>query len=460
MKRPLLNLKSYATALFAIGLMTACSSDDNSITPDQEEQEEEQEEEVSRWITVAGAKMGENPGDGNGGTLIYSVTSEDAKDPTVQIDPFNNGFVAPSNRTARLQASEDGNTIFNISYAGDTGGNYTKYIVEGEGKFTPTGSEISIAPYVGTAPRWIKLFDGDKTGAAVYVSTEHQVDDNDTPKDVTDDNYLYTNSTIGVVTLDLVDSQINNFQEHVITLSEEESAAGYYISRIDMPVLNAAGDKLYIGARVSKVDPATVESDTDYEILGSKTIVLDYPSLLNPTIISSSIGHGNTNGYRSINAFLYDGSVYQANQSDPEGSHILKIGSNNQYDDSYDFNLDDALGVEGAYVLAWRPAANGKAVLAYRHDGSAEGISGRGESFFALVDLNAKTATKINDIPYEVDFELFQYQGYAVDGNEIYLTQAPVGKNGNIYVIDTETGTVTKGAELVNTEGSHFIGAW
>ena len=466
MKRPVLNLKSYAIAIFAVGFMTACSSDDNTVAPETEQEEveevEKEEEEVeSRWITIAGAKMGDNTGDGNGGTLIYSVTSEDAKDPTVQIDPFNNGFVAPSNRTARLQASEDGNTIFNISYAGDTGGNYTKYTVNGGSDFELTGSEISIAPYVGTAPRWIKLFDGDNTGSAVYVSTEHQVDDNGTPNEVTDDTYIRTSQTIGIVTLGLVDSKINGFEEHEIGLSDEEEAQGYYISRIDMPTLNEAGDKLYIGARVSKIDPTTLESDeTDYEILGSKTIVLDYPSLLNPTVITSGVGHGNTNGYRSINSFEYGGSVYQANQSDPEGSYILKIGADNLYDDSYDFNLDDALGVNGAYVLAWRPAANGKAVLAYRHDGSAEGISGRGESYFALVDLNAKTATKLDAIPYDVDFELFQYQGYAVDGTEIYLTQAPVGQNGNIYIVETETGAVTKGAELVNATGSHFIGAW
>ncbi|MRH99027.1 hypothetical protein GH721_00655 [Kriegella sp. EG-1] len=478
MIRPLLNLKSFSFSLLAIWLMTACSSDDNTITPEQEEeqeevQEEEEEEEVveeSRWITIAGAKMGEEPGDGNGGTLIYSITSEDAKDSTVQIDPFNNGFVAPSNRTARLQASEDGNTIFNISYAGDTGGNYTKYIVNGGGDFEPTGSEVSIAPYVGTAPRWIKLFDGDQTGCAVRVDIEHIVDDNGTPEDVTDDSYVRTKQTVGVVTLDLVNSAIKSFESFELTIGEELESQGYYIGRIDMPTLNAAGDKLYIGARMNKIDPATLArdeenevdltSDSDYEILGAKTIVLDYPSLENPTIITSTISHGNTNGYRSINAFEYNGDVYQATQSDPEGSYIVKIGADNLYDDSYDFNLDDALGVTGAYVLAWRPAANGKAVLAYRHDGSVEGVSGRGESFFALVDLNAKTATKINDIPYEVDFELFQYQGYAVDGTEIYLTQAPVGANGNIYVVETETGTVTKGAELVNATGSHFIGAW
>ncbi|MBM1106627.1 hypothetical protein JQC67_10800 [Aurantibacter crassamenti] len=460
MKRTFINLKTFAAVILTAGLMTACSSDDPVINPETGETETElpETEEEARWITVAGAKMGDNPGDGNGGTLIYSVTSDDAKDPTVSIDPFQNGFIAPSNRTARLQSSEDGSTIFNISYAGDTGGNYTKYTVEGGQTFTPTGSEVSIAPYVGTAPRWIKLFDGDQTGAAVYVSTEHEIDDNGT-EDATDDTYVRTDATIGVVTLDLVNSSIKEFQEHSVPLSAEEEANGYYISRIDMPTLNAAGDKLYIGARLSKVDPATAESDSDFEILGSKTIVLDYPSLLNPTVITSTVGHGNTNGYRSINSFEYNGSVYQANQGDPEGSHILKIDANNAYDDTYDFNLDDALGIEGAYILAWRPAANGKAVLAYRHDGSAEGVSGL-QGFFALVDLNTKTATKIDDIPYHQDFDLFQYQGYVVDGTEIYLTQAAVGQNGNIYVVETETGTVTKGAELVNVTGSHFIGTF
>lgn len=453
MKRTFLNLKTFAAIIFTAGLMTACSNEDDTVvTPEPDTEEPETEEPVEpRWITVAAAKMGEDPGDGNGGTLIYSVTSEDAKNPTVSIEPFENGFIAPSNRTARLQSSEDGSTIFNISYAGDTGGNYTKYTVEGGQTFTPSGSEVSIAPYVGIAPRWIKLFDGDQTGTAVYVNNENEFDENDA--------YTRTEATIGVVTLDLVNSSIKEFQEHSVPLSAEEEAAGYYISRIDMPTLNAAGDKLYIGARLSKVDPATAESDSDFEILGSKTIILDYPSLLNPSVITSTVGHGNTNGYRSINSFEYNGSVYQANQSDPEGSYILKINSDNEYDDTYDFNLDDALGVEGAYILAWRPAANGKAVLAYRHDGSAEGVAGP-QGFFALVDLNAKTAVKIEDVPYDPDFYLFQYQGFVVEGTEIYLTQGAVGQNGNIYVVETETGAVTKGAELVNVAGSHFIGVF
>lgn len=454
MKGNFMNFKKLTAIILAGGLVSACTED---ITPNPTPDPDPVVE--SRWITVAAAKMGDNPGDGNGGTLIYSLTSDEAKDPTVSIAPFDNGFIVPSNRTARLQSSEDGNTIFNISYAGDTGGNYTKYTVGGGQSFSQTGTSVSIAPYVGSAPRWIKLFDGDNTGAAVYVSTEHQFDDNGTPEDATDDTYLRTEATMGIVTLDLVNSVIVDFQESVVPLSEEEEANGYYISRIDMPTLNAAGDKLYIGARVSKVDPATAETDREGEILGSKTIVLDYPSLLNPTVITSTVGHGNTNGYRSINSFEYNGSVYQANQGDPNGSHILKIGADNQYDDSYVFSLDNALGTDEAYILAWRPAANGKAVVAYRDATSETGAAGA-QGFFALVDLETRTAQKIEGIPYEADFYLFQYQGFVVHGTEIFLTEAPVGKNGNIYVVDTETGDVTKGAELVNVAGSHFIGVF
>ena len=454
MIRNFFNFKTI-TLLVTIGLITACSSDDDDIkTPT------EPEEQSERWITVTGARMGTNPGDGNGGTLIYAISNEDAKNTETVVDVFNNGFVAPSNRTARLQASEDGNTIFNISYAGDTGGNYTKYTVEGGQDFIPTGSEVSIAPYVGTAPRWIKLFDGDQTGSAVYVSTEHEIDDNGTPDDVTDDTYIRTEATIGVVTLDLVNSSIKNFQEFSVPLTAEEEAAGYYFSRIDMPTLNAAGDKLYIGGRLSKVDPATAESESGYEILGSKTIVLDYPSLLNPEVITSSVGYGNTNGYRSINSFEYNGSVYQANQGDPNGSHILKIGANNEYDNSYVFSLDQALGLNDTYIVAWRSVGNGKAVVAYEHAGSATGPAGKTQGFFALVDLDAKTATKLDEIPSSEDLYLYQYQGFAIYENEVYLTVAPVGQDGNIYVVDTETGSVTKGAQLINATGSHFIGTF
>ena len=52
MKRVYLNFKAFAVVTLAMGLMTACSTDDSADAGG-----EEPEEEASRWITVAAARM-------------------------------------------------------------------------------------------------------------------------------------------------------------------------------------------------------------------------------------------------------------------------------------------------------------------------------------------------------------------------------------------------------------------
>ena len=63
MKKTFLNLKTFAAIILTASLMTACSSEDDTVVtpePDTEEPEtEEPVEEDPRWITVAAAKMGE-----------------------------------------------------------------------------------------------------------------------------------------------------------------------------------------------------------------------------------------------------------------------------------------------------------------------------------------------------------------------------------------------------------------
>src|SRR5690606_40606765 len=60
-------------------------------------------DESDRWITISGAMMDDEAGDGNGGTMVYSVTPEQAKNPNVSINVFDNGMHVKSQRTARLQ---------------------------------------------------------------------------------------------------------------------------------------------------------------------------------------------------------------------------------------------------------------------------------------------------------------------------------------------------------------------
>lgn len=439
------------TALFSTLVFSVSCSDDDKTGATTEPPITE-----GRWITVAGAVMGvtdATPGDGNGGTIVYSISKENAKDPSKSYDVFENGFVLPSFRTARLQSSQDGSTLFNIAYGGPNGGEYSKYIVGGGQNFGQIGALVNISQYAGTSPRWAKLFDGDKTGIAVNVTTPTVVANGTT--------YVRTRGTATVLSLDLVNSLISEANSYEIPLTDAEEIQGHHIFRLDAPVLNKAGNKLIIGTWMRKTDPATGLNQTEFTRLGSKSVVVDYPSLENPVVINSTVGFGDTSGYRSFNAFVGDdGNIYQATQRDSNGSHFLKIGQNNQYDNSYVFSLDAALGITGSFIESWKYAGNGKAIVAYTHEGAAvSSISNQSQSFLALIDLNTKTAQKV-DLPYDVDLYLFQYQGFVIDGFDIYVTLAPVGKDGRIYIINSQTGNVTEGAKLINKPGNHFSGAF
>jgi hypothetical protein len=404
---------------------------------------------TDRWITLSGAMMGTNPGDGNGGTMVYAVSVADAKNPEKSINVYDDGFHVRSQRTARLQSSEDGKTLFNIAYTGPNGGEFSRYTVSGGKNMVESDVKVNIAAYATTAPRWVKLFDGDKTGVAVNVSGV---------KITTDENkkYKYSRGLSTVLALHLKDVLINNFKQFEIPLSPEEEALGHHIGRIDGPVLNKAGNKLIIGVSKSKHDPATGKRDvTEFAKIGAKSLIVDYPSLENPTIITSTTSFGNTNGYRSFNAFLgEDGNIYQATQNDNGGSRILKIGANNQYDNSYVFSLDAALGVTGTYIDAWRYAGKGIGYILYSHAGTKD------QGYIARVDLNTKKATLVEGIPYDVALDFSQYQGFVVNGDEVYIAVTPVGKDGNIYIINSKTNVVTKGAKLINKPGNHYIGVF
>lgn len=443
MKKNTLKLYAFGLMMSAFALTTGCSSDDNGnsepVNPVTE----------GRWITVAGALMQTTPGDGNGGTRVFAISKENAADPNFSVNVYDQGVPVQSSRTARLQSSVDGSTLFNITYTGANGGEFMTYKVNGGKEFAESQAKVNISQYAGTSPRWVKLFDGDKTGVAVNV-TAPVVNVN------VDKTYKNTRGTATVLSLDMQQTLISAFKQFEIPLTAQEEAQGHHIFRLDAPTLNKAGNKLIIGTWMRKTDPATGQNQASFTRLGSKSLVVDYPALTNPQIITSTVAFGDTSGYRSFNSFVAtDGNIYQATQRDAEkGSYILKIDQNNQYDNSYIFSLDAALGVKGSYIDAWRYAGNGIAYVVYTHDGAND------QGFVARLDLNARTAKKVEGIAYDADLNFGQYQGFVVDGNNLYIAVTPVGKDGNIYIIDIPTGNVTKGAKLANKPGNHYIGVF
>lgn len=420
--------------------LASCTSDDASPADTNNGQT------ADRWITVAGALMQDEAGDGNGGTKVFSVSKADAKNPDIAINVYENGFPVPSNRTARLQSTADGKILFNIAYTGPNGGEFSKYNVLGGKNFPAADVVVNISQYAGASPRWAKLFDGDKTGIAVNVTAP-------TIKTGENDAYLYTRGTATVLALNLQQSLIAKYQQYELPLTTPEEVQGHHIFRLDSPVLNKAGNKLIIGTWMRKTNPTTGANESNFTRLGTKSVVVDYPSLENPKVITSTVDNGDTSGYRSFNAFVAnDGNIYQATQRGSKGSHILKINQENQYDNSYVFSLDSALDITGSYVDAWRYAGNGIAYVMYTYTGTEQG-------FVARVDLNTKTATRV-ELPYEAGLDFGQYQGFVVDGDEVYVAVTPVGKDGNIYILNSKTGTVTKGAKLINKTGNHYIGVY
>lgn len=405
--------------------------------------------ESDRWITLAGALMQTEPGDGNAGTMVYSIKPEDARNPEFSVQVFDQGEHVKSNRTARLQASADGKYLYNIQYTGADGGVFNKYTVGGGNNFTEVGSPVNTAPYVGTSPRWVKV--SEQVGVAVNVKDIVNVFEGEGENA----EFKGIKGTAVVLAIDLENPRIVGTKEFELALSPEEQAAGYHIFRLDAPVLNKAGDKLMIGTWMRKYEPGTTTTDRTSPRLGTKTVIVDYPSLENPRIISSSVATGDNSGYRSPMSYVADdGQIYQATHRELEGtggSRFIRINQQSEFDNSYDFSLDAALGVTDSYIETWRYAGNGIGYVIYS-------VGGEG-GYIAQINLNQRTATKMN-IPNGEELDFGQYQGIAVDGDLVYIAVTGVSLDGNIYVFNSKTGEMSVGARLINKAGNRYIGVY
>lgn len=447
-------------ALVATFSLAGCSKDNNGGDGNDVNDD--------RWITLSGAiddPSNTTIGDGDAGTMIYSVSAADAKNPATAINVFDDGVQVKSARTARLQASADGKYLYNIQYGGADGGIFNKYSVHGKKDFRAEGAEVETAVYVSANPRWLQAADG--IGIAVRGTENALVYGGTSP------NFTFTEKTtkVEVLTLDLNNPQILKTAAFDVKLTPDEVAAGYYIWRIDVPVVNKAQNKVYIGAGVRKVNPTsftigangvpTFPQDNTSPISWSKTIVLDYPSLTNPKIITSSQTRGATNGYRSTMQYIgTDGNVYQATSGERAGtggSKILRINaSTNDYDNGYVFSLDQALGVTNSYIETWKYVGDGIGFVVYsllNETGARRG------GYIARVNLNTRTATKYT-IPNEATLSFGQIQNIAVNGDDVFIAVAPIGAEGNIYVFNRKTGEMTTGAKLLNKPGNQYIGVY
>jgi len=464
MKKNLFRIALFSTVIAALSL-GSCSSDDNNNDPDTNPPVAE----GTRWITLTGSFPDAAGTAGNGGTRAYAITPENAADPNYVVDLFKmdgekyvNGFALKSSRTARVQASEDGKFLYNIQYTGTEGGVFNKYSVSGEGKYEEVGFELNTAVILGTSPRWVKAAEGIGVG----VSFGEALD----PYTGSAPNYVWRHpkGKIKIANIDLNNTAITNTGNIDINLGTDLEAQGYHVWRADVPVLNQAKTKLFIGLGVRRHDlNGTVTTNptsgaingwarTEERNLGTLTYVVDYPSLKNPKIITSEKSMIDNLGYRTMTQYVgSDGHVYQATAT--SGPDILRISkTTDDYDQTYHFNLNTALSITDASIKAWRYVKDGIAVVLYTIEDTDGG-------YVALINLNDKTAVKLSteiETDAALSSTLGQFQNIGAIGDNVYLPLTPAGKDGNIYIVNTKNKSIIKGAKLKTASGSYYIGAY
>jgi hypothetical protein len=435
MKTNILKIKS-VFAICAMALTVFVSCEENNDTP------EPPAPEVKKDFQLAFAS-----GSGSiSGTYLQGVSDLS----TGEITFSGKGYSMTSSRTARVFVSEDGSTIYSLNY---TEGTIDKLTYQGGDDYTKIITLDASIPLGNKTIRFTKLDDKE---ASVHYIAATAVYENET-------EYKRHKMTASIGILDLETMQLKSgFNKDIdVVINAELAAQGYYISRIDAPVIS--GNKLYYGAAVSKFNASTGKNDASDRAF---TLVLDYPSLANATAIETTKVKGSTNGYRTPTLHKNEaGDILQMVSGNDE-THIVKI-RDGQYDSSFDYNLSALLG-KGTSSNGWFYAGNGIGYIPYE-DLSKEkiqtGVNPQGEPSYsaawglARMDLNNNTVV---DLKVPENLWLTQYQTSVIRDGIFYIALSPIGGTGNIYMFDISSTSPngTLGAKITSGADQYYVGIY
>lgn len=373
--------------------------------------------------------------DGNSTTYVQGLSDIS----TGEISFSNYGFEVPSTRTARFYASNDGSVVYNLDYGG---GMIYRFNYNGGQNYTQT-NQTNVNVTMGTNnPRWTKI---DDQYALLHNATAVV-------------NYLDSAGTMfkdrtTKITLNLVrlaDMGIEKNVTHEFLLPTEYLAKHYAITRIDCPVIS--NGKAYYGVTMNQYDTTTQETVSGF--ISTATLVVDYPSLENPTVISTPIAKGATNGYRTPNAHVFEnGDIYQASD-DGKQTTFLRL-KNGAYDASYSLDFSAKIG-RLTSTNGWFYAGNGIAYVPYLK----ADLGGKATANWGLARVDFNNGNVVNlDVP--ANLWLQQYQYSVVKDGKFYIALSPVGGEGNIYMWDVNSSApdaFTKGAKITTGADAFYIG--
>lgn len=449
---PMLLVMGMLSLLF----LAACSKDDDAVPKDPVENPDGSDDEEREYFTLA---LSASP---TGETKVYTQALEDVSQGIVSYNGA--GFEIPSTRTARIFASANGKSLFNLDYGG---GRIYKFSVNGGDDYA-LQYEKNVEFAMGTAyPRWTKA--NEEYASIQYASGSEaaRVFEYTDSMEI-EDTWVYTDSvfvrsdvTLRAMSVGLEDLSFGSIEEIIIPVSDTDLESYNYVSRVDAPVI--AGNKIYYGMAKSAYNPeapcsgggcpSTVYTNTE-------TLVLDYPALTNPRIIETTLAAGATNGYRTPVAYSDEqGDVYQiiTVPDNTYDTHILRI-RNGDYDDSFVFNLSELVG-ENTRSLGWFYVGDGIGYVPYLRTDESNS-NGDSNWSVARVDLYNGTAVKMN-LPENLWLQ--QYQNGVVKDGKFYMAITPTGEDGNVYIFDIGSASAdgfTVGATLKNLAEGTYIGIY
>jgi hypothetical protein len=379
--------------------------------------------------------------DPEGQSATYFQQVSDLKTGTISFS--GKGYQLNSTRTARPFPSANGQYIYSLDYGG---GQIYTYKANGGDNYQAV-DQLNVQFAMGTAnPRWT-MVDPD-------FALLHNVTSSTTTNEFeTDGDFIKRKVMARLVRVALgTDLSMGSNVEFEVLL--DDAAEGVYVSRIDAPAVSHG--KAYYGYARTNVDLSDPSKTKTHVYEDAQTLVVDYPSLTNPKIITSTKAAGATNGYRTPCSHVTEnGDVYQMVSSNGANDlKILRITASG-YDDSYEFNVSGLIGKK-AGSNGWFYVGNGIGYMPFFD--ADKGAASEGVWSVARIDLKNNSATVMN-LPAGLWLQQYQYS-VMQDGKFVMALHPKVG-NGNIYFFDptsTSADAFEKGAAIEIASGACYIG--
>jgi hypothetical protein len=323
----------------------------------------------------------------------------------------NKGYEMEGVRSARVLTA--GEHIYNLNYGGGT---IAELMYDGIDSYTQT-SYVSIEEYVGLYPRFGAI--GDDYILAHNVVKEMN-DTEDTLK-----------VTLQIVKLSIPGLALEAYENIVLG---EYAIGEYYVGRVDAPVV--LENKLFYGAQYRIVGESGRNQPRPDELA---TVVLDWPTLTNPSIVTSAASKGDTYGYRAKSMHVYNNKVYQINMTTTGSDAVItRLNSSGTYDNDYVLNITNAMGGERSSVN-WHNGGNGKFYAAIKDNTITN------DNAYEMVYINLD-AGSIEVIPNVPKSDMWYYQSGAIEGDSFHIAVSPIDEDAYIWALN-ETNA-TKGAKL------------